>query len=553
MKKFLLGILWLVCVPVVVQAQSSMETYNMMRAVEAAKSGDNNTAIEFLSKELDANPKNGYAHMWIAITCARSDRFGWALQYAESALKYLPKNAKEGRAQMNMLLSELYMEAEDTLKAVTYLEQIIKESPTEEYPYRKIVRFYENRHDKEAMLSYARMAVTNIPQNVSMLLLLSDALEANEQYKDALAQCEKALELTEPASNERSKVLVRRAMVRVKNKQPHEALSDLMNSTRIDIWDVSEDVLEKLNDTIPDVVRDTLLAACEQEPDKLFWKIFLYDYYRHNNEFSKAIETGFAMLPIYKHAHMVHYIASLLESYIGDVELAERMLLKQLSVDSTSASTYVRLENLYAETGRYKEAFEMADKALSFDPSASLKASVYQLRGRIYEIRREYGKAVDDFLAGMIADPGDYEYWFRVGKLYGKMNEPEKQAQAFEQGRKAFAANGRELTPEAYVTLGDSAKAYEAAKTMIKKEHSAEQQYNAACVYAQIGHPEEALEHLKKAFENGFLDFYHVSWDMDLDSLRGMKEFNDLVNDYKQRAEQEKQALRSKIDMELKY
>ena len=553
MKKFLLGILWLVCVPVVVQAQSSMETYNMMRAVEAAKSGDNNTAIEFLSKELDANPKNGYAHMWIAITCARSDRFGWALQYAESALKYLPKNAKEGRAQMNMLLSELYMEAEDTLKAVTYLEQIIKESPTEEYPYRKIVRFYENRHDKEAMLRYARLAVTNIPKNVSMLLLLSDALEANEQYKDALAQCEKALELTEPASNERSKVLVRRAMVRVKNKQPHEALSDLMNSTRIDIWDVSEDVLEKLNDTIPDVVRDTLLAACEQEPDKLFWKIYLYDSYRHTNEYSKVVETGFAMLPQYNSAHLIHYIASVLESYIGDVELSERMLIKQLGVDSTSAATYLNLEDLYAETGRYKEAFAMADKALSFDPSPSEKANIYQLRGRIYEIQREYEKAVEDFMAGMISDPRDYEYWFRIGKLYGMMNEPDKQAQAFDQGRKAFAAHGEELSPEAFVATGDSARAYEAAQTMIHKENSAGEQYNAACVYAQIGHPQEALVHLKKAFECGFRHFYHIAWDMDLDSLRGMKEFDKMVNEYKQRAELEKQELRSKIDTELNY
>ena len=75
----------------------------------------------------------------------------------------------------------------------------------------------------------------------------------------------------------------------------------------------------------------------------------------------------------------------------------------------------------------------------------------------------------------------------------------------------------------------------------------------AACVYAQIGHPEEAVTELRKAMEYGFSHFYHIAWDMDLDSLRGLPEFEALVSEYKQRAEQAKQELRSKIDLELNY
>ena len=196
----------------------------------------------------------------------------------------------------------------------------------------------------------------------------------------------------------------------------------------------------------------------------------------------------------------------------------------------------------------------MADKALSFDPDESDKAAAYHLRGRNYEIQHEYQKAIEDYMAGMIADPSDSEYWwFRIGRLYGKLNESEKQAWAFEQGRKAMQVKGKELPPESYVAMGDSAKAYEAAKTMIKKENSPEQHYNAACVYAQIGHPEEAVTELRKAMEYGFSHFYHIAWDMDLDSLRGLPEFETLVSEYKQRAEQAKQELRSKIDLELNY
>lgn len=553
MRKIFFGLLWIVCVPAMM-AQNTTESYYMMRAKEAVQSDDYDTAIEYLSKELDVNPKNGYAHMWTAIACAHSNRFGWALQYAQSALRYLPKNAKAGRGQLNILLAELYLEAKDTTRTISYLEQVIKETPNEEYPYSKLARICEKRQDKEAMLRYARMAVNNIPTSTNMYVLLSDAQVANEQYSEALATCEKAFALPELTSKDRSKLLIQRASIHVANKQPNEALSDLMNSTRIDIWDVSESVLEKVNDTIPEVLFDTLSAAYAKEPDKLFWKIYLYDYYRYHNEYSKAVEIGFAMLPQYNSAHLVHYIASILESYIGDVELSERMLVKQLSVDSTSASTYVRLQELYSETGRYKEAIKMADKALSFDPDESDKATAYHLRGRNYEIQHEYQKAIEDYMAGMIADPSDSEYWwFRIGRLYGKLNESEKQAWAFEQGCKAMQVKGKELPPESYVAMGDSAKAYEAAKTMIKKENSPEQHYNAACVYAQIGHPEEAVTELRKAMEYGFSHFYHIAWDMDLDSLRGLPEFEALVSEYKQRAEQAKQELRSKIDLELNY
>lgn len=553
MKKILIFTALLALLPVRMAADSTTETYYMLRAIEAAKSGDDETAINFLSKELDANPTNGFAHMWTALICAQTDRLGWAMQYAESALKYLPKSAKDGRSHMNGILAEIYLDAKDTTRAIAYQELALKEQPKRLHPYKVLVKISRKRGDKEGMLRYAQAALKNMPKDIDAQLLTAQAYAENKQYEQAIAQCDKALRLSEEQSKDRSRIMTNRASVKIANKQPSEALADLMAATRIDIWDISEDILEQLYDTIPNELRDSLLAAHEQEPEKAFWKIYLYDYYRHNNEFSKAVEAGFSMLPQLANEHIVHYIASLLEAHIGDVELAEKMLLKQLRTDSTSAATYVRLEGLYAETGRYKEAFAMTEKALSFNPDNSDKAAAYQLRGRIYEIQHEYQKAIDDFMAGMISDPRDYGYWFRIGKLYGMLNEPEKQAEAFEQGKKAYAAHGAELSAEAYVTLGDSAKAYELAQKMIQKETSAEDHYNAACVYAQIGHPAEALEHLRKAMEYGFRHFYHIAWDMDLDSLRGMKEFDEMVNEYKQIAEQEKQALRSKIDTELNY
>ena len=85
---------------------------------------------------------------------------------------------------------------------------------------------------------------------------------------------------------------------------------------------------------------------------------------------------------------------------------------------------------------------------------------------------------------------------------------------------------------------------------MIKKENSPTQHYNKACIYAQIGHYTEALQELRIAIEYGFRCFNHIEWDSDLDNLRGMPEYITLINEYKQINEQQKQELRSKLNLE---
>lgn len=553
MKKILLTLLVLTALPFAMMAVSTRDTYYMQRAAEAVRGGDKETAIQYLSRELDDNPTNGYAHMWVAIICAHMDSYGWALQYAQSALQYLPKQDHESRSDMNVLLSEIYVDAKDTTLAVSYLEKAQKEYPQDIRIYNKLVYISEDGDNNADALRYAQMAVKNLPKLQRAYFLMVSALMTNERYDEALANCNKALKLAKEDAKARSLALSYRAEVYYRDKQPSAALADLMSATRLDGAGMDETLMRQIADTIPDEVRDTLLAAHEQEPEQLFWSIYLYHFYYDTNEFLKAAQLSFSLLPKYSSNNNVYYLASLLEFHIGDAELAERLLLKQLRTDSTSAGTYVRLEELYAEQCRYNEAFEMADKALSFNPTDREKSMVYFLRGRLYELKHDYTKAIEDYMAGMIADPDEYDQWFRIGKLYGLMNDSVKQAEAFEQGHKAFAAHGRELTAEVYVVLKDTAAAYEATQKRMTKKKSAEQHYNAACVFAQIGYTEEALQHLRLAFEYGFRSFYHIAWDTDLNSLRDLPEFEQMVNEYKQRTEQQKQELRASIDTELNY
>jgi tetratricopeptide (TPR) repeat protein len=196
---------------------------------------------------------------------------------------------------------------------------------------------------------------------------------------------------------------------------------------------------------------------------------------------------------------------------------------------------------------------QTADQALMYDPTDFQKSAVYRLSGRTHQLRHEYDEAIEEFMVSMIADPVDKEFWFRIGMLYGLQGDTAKQAAAFEQGRRAYAAQGEELPATAYIAMGDTLAAYEAARTMVKDERDPEDQYNRACILAQTGHHEEAISTLRRSLECGFSNFYHIAWDPDLDSLRELPEFVALINEFKQLAEQRKQRLHERIDTDLNY
>lgn len=553
MKRILLTFLFAGSFAFGLMAENTLDSYNMRRAIDAARSNDDETAIQFLVKELEYNPNNAYAHIIVAEICFRMKSYGAALEYTQNALKYLPKTEHSERCDMYGNLYELYLMAKDTTRAMEYLELARKENPKNGSIYNAFVSLHEEMNNPAEVLRYAQLYLKFLPDNPRAYVAMATAMKMEERYDEAIRFCDRALLKAEPESKERCIALLSRAQLLHLAKRPSESLADLMQSFRIGGWSESEELLDKLNDTIPNEVLDSLLVMRQSDPDNIDWLYYLYNTYIDRNEYAKAVQTGFEILPGHSNGYMVNAIASVLQHNIGDAELAERMLLKQLSVDSTNASQYILLEDLYSQQGRYAEAMEMADKALLFDPEDNQKYSIYIMRGRMYEYKHEYQAAVEDFQTCLIVEPDEDGLWFRIAKMYGLMNDSVKRAEALEQGRQAFARKGKNLSAAAYVVLGDTAAAYEAAQGMVKNEKSAKQHYNKACVLAQIGYSKEAIEELRLALENGFCNFYHIAWDADLNNLRDMPEFVELVNTYKQRSEQQKADLRSKIDTELNY
>ena len=61
--------------------------------------------------------------------------------------------------------------------------------------------------------------------------------------------------------------------------------------------------------------------------------------------------------------------------------------------------------------------------------------------------------------------------------------------------------------------------------------------YDAACLYSIMNEKELALKHLDLSFQKGYRDFNHIKVDDDMDNIRELPEFKNLVQKYGGRIE----------------
>lgn len=61
------------------------DSYNYTRGVEAIQQENYKEALDYLNKEIEENPKNGYAYAWIAAIREHHDEYGRAITSLDMA------------------------------------------------------------------------------------------------------------------------------------------------------------------------------------------------------------------------------------------------------------------------------------------------------------------------------------------------------------------------------------------------------------------------------------------------------------------------------------
>ena len=79
-------------------------------------------------------------------------------------------------------------------------------------------------------------------------------------------------------------------------------------------------------------------------------------------------------------------------------------------------------------------------------------------------------------------------------------------------------------------------RALEVEKIVLGEKHLG-YLYDRACYHALFGRRDEAIRELRRAVEVGFNQYFAISRDPDMDSLRGDPEFEAILAEIKRRAE----------------
>ncbi|MDK1118244.1 MAG: tetratricopeptide repeat protein [Anaerolineae bacterium] len=180
-----------------------------------------------------------------------------------------------------------------------------------------------------------------------------------------------------------------------------------------------------------------------------------------------------------------------------EVGAEEEQLTKQIEINPRSAATWEALGTLYKSTGRYEEAVQAFEQAISIAPGT---VSYYHDLGLVYSARGDNKDAYNTFQKVLELDPNHSLTHASLGGYYKKIG----------------------LDELAQKHIGKA----------MKHIYESENEYNRACLDAICGKTDEAIDLLRVALEN---EQTYVNWvlhDPDLDALREDERFKLLISEF---------------------
>jgi tetratricopeptide (TPR) repeat protein len=110
-------------------AQSNTESDNYKRGLECIQNENAGEALEYFSKDLQDNDKNGYSYAWIAMIYTDNGQYSQALDAANMAVKYIPREDHEYTKFAYTTRAKIYYGIGDTTKTLDGYATVISLCP----------------------------------------------------------------------------------------------------------------------------------------------------------------------------------------------------------------------------------------------------------------------------------------------------------------------------------------------------------------------------------------------------------------------------------------
>lgn len=507
------------------------DSYNYSRGVEAINNNNAEEALDYLNKEINEHPDNGYAFAWIALVRNYNEEFGRALTAANVAVKKIPSKDKEYKAFAYGTRAQVYLNLEDTIQALKDYSQAINIVPDDDrfYNQRAQVYYEQGKYDL-ADKDYLKM-ISLKEGDVMGYMGIGRNANAQKRYEDAIKQFDYVVKLEPNYSSAYSF----RAESYIGLKKYNEAIDDVISALGIDKDRKAFYELQELADSAFEQTVAKLKVQKIKEPNEQSWAYDLGVVYERAAKYNKAIAYYKESLEKESNIITASRISSCYDD-LGDYDKALEYCDQAIALDSVKSDYLYQKANILDNAGRTQEAIKTMSDYIANTPDEP--AGYYQ-RGWFKDHSGDIEGALEDYTMAITLQPNEAYAYLNRGVLYRLKGENAKAESDFKQVvRLDSIPEEADCSFYAYYYLGQKDKAIEVLNTMLDKDKKGNC-YDAACLYSVMGEKEKALSYLRQSLENGYRRFAHIKRDRDLNNIRNTEEFKVLLKEYEEKHLQE--------------
>lgn len=531
MRQFILSILVLCSSVMLADNIKRPDSYNYSRGVEAINNNNAEEALDYLNKEINEHPDNGYAFAWIALVRNYNEEFGRALTAANVAVKKIPSKDKEYKAFAYGTRAQVYLNLEDTIQALKDYSQAINIVPDDDrfYNQRAQVYYEQGKYDL-ADKDYLKM-ISLKEGDVMGYMGIGRNANAQKRYEDAIKQFDYVVKLEPNYSSAYSF----RAESYIGLKKYNEAIDDVISALGIDRDRKAFYELQELADSAFEQTVAKLKVQKIKEPNEQSWDYDLGIVYERAAKYNKAIAYYKESLEKESNIITASRISSCYDD-LGDYDKALEYCNQAIALDSVKTNYLYEKANILDNAGRTQEAIKTMSDYIANTPDEP--AGYYQ-RGWFKDYSGDIEGALEDYTMAITLQPNVAYAYLNRGVLYRLKGENAKAESDFKQVvRLDSIPEEAECSFYAYYYLGQKDKAIEILNTILDKDKKGNC-YDAACLYSVMGEKEKALSYLRQSLEDGYRRFAHIKRDRDLNNIRNTEEFKVLMKEYEEKHLQE--------------
>lgn len=512
--------------------KNKTDDYNLKKAYEVLnEEKDEAKALELLNSQLRETPDNVEALLLRVRLLRRKNEYGQALQDINRALKVnKPKKTEIEMSTLHWWKAYLYQdmyEKENAAASFKTAYELAQKDNKENlhsiaFDYAQSLYYLDDLAGADVI--YKKMIAENEAEQGAMVGLARNMID-REQYKDAIEMLDKCQKFDSDYAE----------IYRFKMKA-YDKLGEASKAidSGLDWYDKNEDantgaILSVLVKR-PNYAEASIKSRIKGSENPFLWKAFLCQFYEETHKYAEAVRTYDELEAEFGHYDQINVYRSDCYSELGLNELAIADISKAMEKNA-DWTTFCSRGDYYRLSGDLDAAISDFTAAIEDYPKGGY---AYYKRGWCYEMKGDRKSALEDYNMGLeMTEEYPYLYLMRGTLLLEDGNVTEAKADFETVLQKDTVATDGSCRQYALHYLGRDKEAEEWMDKIIESDpEDAGHYYDRACLYSRMGRLDESISALRVSFEKGYRSFSHIRLDDDMDAVRELPAFKELIEEY---------------------